>query len=183
MFVFSSVYTLPFGKQGKFLGNANGFEDAVVGGWNLGSIITLDSGAPFEVLAGEDITNTADPSQRAERTGADPYGVSGGQSWHQWLNPAAFAEPAPLTYGNERRNDLVGPSFKNVDFNASKDFHLTEAAKLQFRSEFFNIFNHTNYGIPNNNLASTGSFGTITQTANGGLYQGREIQFALKIMF
>jgi Carboxypeptidase regulatory-like domain/TonB dependent receptor len=183
MFVFSSVYTLPFGKQGKFLGNANGFEDAVIGGWNLGSIITLDSGAPFEVLAGEDITNTADPSQRAERTGADAYRVSGGQSWHQWLNPAAFAEPAPLTYGNERRNDLVGPSFKNVDFNASKDFHLTEVAKLQFRSEFFNIFNHTNYGIPSNNLAGAGSFGTITQTANGGLYQGREIQFALKIMF
>jgi hypothetical protein len=182
MFVFSSVYALPFGKHRKFMANPSGVEDAILGGWNIGSIINLTSGAPFDVLAGADVTNTADPSQRAERTGADPYAVTGGQSYRTWLNPAAFTEPAPYTYGNERRNDLVGPPFKNVDFNVSKDFALSETAKLQFRSEFFNFFNHTNYGIPNNNVLS-GGFGSITQTANGGLYTGREIQFALKVMF
>lgn len=182
MFVFSSVYALPFGKQRKFLGNASGIEQALLGGWNVGTIIALNSGAPFEVLAGADVTNTGDPSQRAERTGADPYAVAGGQHVSQWLNPAAFAEPAPYTYGNQRRNDLVGPAFKNVDFNVSKDFALTETARLQFRSEFFNFFNHTNYGNPNNNVLS-GGFGAITQTANGGLYTGREIQFALKVLF
>jgi hypothetical protein len=182
MFVFSSVYALPFGKQRKFLGNTSGIEQALLGGWNVGTIIALNSGAPFEVLAGADVTNTGDPSQRAERTGADPYAVAGGQRVSQWLNPAAFAEPAPYTYGNQRRNDLVGPAFKNVDFNVSKDFALTETARLQFRSEFFNFFNHTNYGNPNNNVLS-GGFGAITQTANGGLYTGREIQFALKVLF
>jgi hypothetical protein len=182
MFVFSSVYALPFGSKRTFLANSKGIEEALLGGWNLSSIITLNSGAPFNVLAGADVTNTADPSQRAERTGVDPYAVSGGQSYRQWLNPAAFAEPAPLTYGNERRNDLVGPSFKNVDFSVAKDFGLTENTKLQFRSEFFNFFNHTNYGNPVNDFLS-GAFGTITQTANGGLYQGRQIQFALKVMF
>jgi hypothetical protein len=182
MFVFSSVYALPFGKQRKFLGNASGIEQALLGGWNVGTIIALNSGAPFEVLAGADVTNTGDPSQRAERTGADPYAVAGGQRVSQWLSPAAFAEPAPYTYGNQRRNDLVGPAFKNVDFNVSKDFALTETARLQFRSEFFNFFNHTNYGNPNNNVLS-GGFGAITQTANGGLYTGREIQFALKVLF
>jgi len=182
MFVFSSVYALPFGKQRKFLGNAGGIEQALLGGWNVGTIIALNSGAPFEVLAGADVTNTGDPSQRAQRTGADPYAVPGGQRVSQWLNPAAFAEPAPYTYGNQRRNDLVGPAFKNVDFNVSKDFALTETVRLQFRSEFFNFFNHTNYGNPNNNVLS-GGFGAITQTANGGLYTGREIQFALKVLF
>jgi hypothetical protein len=182
MFVFSSVYALPIGRNRTFLPNPNGFEEVVLGGWNLGTIITLNSGAPFSVLAGSDVTNTGDPSQRAERTGANPYNVPGGQTISPWLNPAAFAEPAPFTYGNQRRNDLVGPAFKNVDFNISKDFALSESAKLQFRSEFFNFFNHTNYANPNNTLNS-GAFGTITETANGGLYAGREIQFGLKVMF
>jgi hypothetical protein len=182
MFIFSSVYALPFGRHRTYMANATGIGEAVLGGWNVGTIISLISGAPFEVLAGADVTNTGDPSQRAERTGANPYAVPGGQSYRLWLNPAAFAEPAQYTYGNESRNDLVGPPFKNVDFNVSKDFALSESAKLQFRSEFFNLFNHTNYGNPNNNVIS-GAFGTITQTANGGLYTGREIQFALKVMF
>jgi hypothetical protein len=76
----------------------------------------------------------------------------------------------------------VGPAFRNVDFNVSKDIALWETAKLQFRTEFFNFFNHTNYGNPVNNLSS-GAFGQILATANGGLATGREIQFGLKIVF
>ena len=95
-----------------------------------------------------------------------------------WLNKAGFAVPAKYTFGNEGRNDLVGPPFKNVDFSAFKDFSLLENAKLEFRSEFFNVFNHTNYGVPSNNVQSS-SFGQILG-ANGN---GREIQFALKVMF
>jgi hypothetical protein len=182
MLVVSGVYALPIGRNRSFLANPNRFAQAVVGGWNVGTIITFNSGAPFSVLAGADITNTGDPSQRAQRTGSDPYAVAGGQRASQWLNPTAFSVPAPLTFGNERRNDLVGPAFTNVDFNVSKDFPFSEAAKVQFRTEFFNFFNHTNYANPNNNL-SGGAFGTITQTANGGLATGRVIQFALKVLF
>jgi hypothetical protein len=192
MFVFSTVYQLPIGRKKNFLANANGFEQAVLGGWNLGTIIALNSGAPFDIIAGSDIANINEnlsTNQRVSMTGANPYKVPGGQSPRQWLNPAAFVEPALYTFGNERRNNLVGPAYKNVDFNVAKDFPLSEAAKLQFRAEFFNFFNHTNYENPgSNNIGnnqtgannlSSGAFGQLTSTVN----PGREIQFALKILF
>ncbi len=152
---------------------------AIVGNWNIGSIITLDSGLPFNALAGTDVANTGGSSERAQRTGANPYAAPGFQQTPQdWLNKAAFTVPAQYTFGNERRNDLVGPTRKNVDFNAFKDFPVMERAKLQFRAEFFNLFNHTNYAVPANTVTST-AFGAIT-SAQG---PGRQIQFAAKIVF
>jgi len=179
MFVFSSVYQLPFGRGKAFLSNSHGVVKAVAGDWSLGSIITLNSGAPFNALAGGDIANTGGPSQRAQRTGANPYSSSG---FHQtasgWLNKAAFAVPASFTFGNESRNDLVGPTFKNVDFNASKNFPLIEGMNLQFRAELFNLFNHTNFSNPDNGVQD-GQFGQILSAAG----PGREVQFALKLVF
>ena len=179
MFVFSSVYQLPFGRGKPLLSSGNGFLQAIAGNWNLGTIITLNSGAPFDVLAGGDIANTGGPSQRAQRTGANPYSGSGfQQTRNDWLNKAAFAVPAPFTFGNERRNDLVGPAYKNVDFNVSKSFPLREDLNLQFRAEFFNFFNHTNLTNPDNGVQD-GTFGEIFGTVN----PGREAQFALKLLF
>lgn len=179
MVVLTEVYQLPFGKGRTYLSNANKLVDGVAGGWMLGSIVTLNSGAPFNVMAGGDIANTGSPGQRAERTGVDPYSGNGfEQSRMDWLNPAAFAQPAPYTFGNEHRNDLVGPRYDDFDVNLSKNFEIYERAHMQFRSEFFNIFNHTNLGNPDNSVTS-GSFGKITGTDG----KGREIQFALKLMF
>jgi hypothetical protein len=179
MFVLSGVYQLPVGRGKAFLGNSNRIVETIAGDWSLGSIITLNSGAPFNVLAGGDVANTGGPNQRAERTGANPYG---GQGFHQtysdWLNKSAFAVPTAFTFGNERRNDLVGPSYRNVDFNAAKDFPLFERLNLQFRAELFNIFNHTNYSNPDNGVQD-GTFGQILTAAG----PGREVQFALKLVF
>lgn len=178
--VLTEVYQLPFGKGKTYLNNANRLVDGIAGGWTLGSIVTLNSGAPFNVLAGEDIANTGGPGQRGQRTNADPYGGSGfTQSRTNWLNPAAFTEPSQYTFGNEHRNDLVGPRYTNFDLNLAKNFPLFEAAHLEFRSEFFNIFNHTNLNNPDNTLTD-GSFGQILSSAGSG---GRKIQFALKIVF
>jgi Carboxypeptidase regulatory-like domain/TonB dependent receptor len=181
LFVFSSIYQLPVGKGKRYLGDANTFTDKVLGGWSLGTIISLESGAPTDALANGDVANTGWPSQRAQRTGADPYSVSGGSGFKQWLNPAAFAQPTPFTVGDESRNDLHGPSFKNVDFNASKSFPLREGTNLIFRAEMFNLFNHTNYALPGTSALTVGNsnFGEIT-TANG---TGRLVQFALKVQF
>ena len=179
MFVLSGVYQLPIGRGKAFLGNANGLVQAVAGNWSLGTIITLNSGAPFNVLAGADVANTGGPNQRAERTGADPYGGPGfHQSYRDWLNKAAFAVPTSFTYGNERRNDIVGPTYRNVDFNAAKTFPLFESLNLQFRAELFNIFNQTNYSNPDNGVQD-GTFGQILTAAG----PGREVQFALKLVF
>ena len=179
LFVFSSVYQLPFGRGKSFLSSPSGVVEAIAGNWSVGTIITLDSGAPFNVLAGGDVANTGGPNQRAQRTDASPYS---GDGFHQtssdWLNKAAFAVPTSFTFGNEGRNDLVGPAFKNVDFNATKSFPLFEGFDLQFRAEFFNFFNHTNFSNPDNGVQD-GAFGQILSAAG----PGRQIQFALKLVF
>ncbi len=175
MFVFTGLYQLPFGRGKAYLGKPNGITQALAGGWSIGSIVSLYSGLPFDVLANGDPANVGGGGQRADRNGDDPYSHA---APHQWLNVAAFAQPAQYTYGNEGRNDLVGPAYKDLDFNASKDFPLFREVKLQFRAELFNAFNHTNLGLPDRTVEDS-NFGTIT-TTNG---PGREVQFALKLQF
>ena len=175
MFVFSSIYQLPFGRGKSFLSSPNAITQTLAGGWSIGSIISLYSGLPFDVLANGDIANVGGGGQRAERLAGTPYNHSAA---HQWLNPAAFALPALYTYGNEGRNDLTGPAYKNLDLNASKDFALYREAKLQFRAEMFNVFNHTNLGIPDHTVGDS-SFGVINTAAG----TGREVQFGLKVQF
>jgi len=176
LFVLSGSYALPVGRGGTFLSNPNGITQGLLGGWMVGSIITLNSGAPFYVLAGGDVANTGGPNQRAERTGLNPYVSNPSQL--AYLNKAAFAVPAAYTLGNESRNDLVGPTYKNVDFNLSKTFPIRESLQAQFRAESFNIFNKTNYSNPDNGVQD-GAFGRILSTAG----PGRQVQFALKVLF
>ena len=177
MFVLSGVYALPVGEGKAYLRSPNRFVQGALGNWNVGSIITLNSGSVFNAAAGGDIANVGGGAQRAEEIG-NPYSGTGFRQSHlSWINPASFAVPAPYTYGNESRNNLVGPPYKDVDFNAFKNFPLSSRATLQFRSEFFNLFNHTNYGLPVTNVQST-SFGEIL-----GANAAREIQFAVKVLF
>ena len=175
MFSFATSYELPVGKGKMFLGNSNRFVQAVLGNWNIGGIFTADSGLPFSAMAGGDVANTGGGPQRAERI----FGAPGNspRTRQQWLNPLEFVVPAPFTFGNERRNDLVGPGYFNVDFNARKDFTL-ERFTVQFKSEFFNLLNRTQLGLPNNNVQSS-AFGSITSTSA----PAREIQFGLKVLF
>ena len=83
----------------------------------------------------------------------------------------------PYTFGDEGRNNLIGPGYSDVDFSAFKDFPVTERAKLQFRAEFFNLPNHTNFKNPTNNVQSS-AFGGIYSS-----YFAREIQLAAKVIF
>ncbi len=107
----------------------------------------------------------------------DPYATP--QTPNNWFNTAAFA-PQPLyTLGNVRRNTMFGPPMKNVDFSAFKDFQLKERTSLQFRAEFFNAFNHPNFGQPGNSLG-TATFGVVSSTGN---YLSRNVQLALKLLF
>ncbi len=177
MFVLSTVYALPIGRGKTFLSNPNRVIQAVAGNWNIGGIVSLHSGQPFNALAGADVANVGTGfTQHAQRTGANPYASK--QSYTNWLNPAAFTSPAPYTFGNESRNDLTGPSYRDVDVNAYKDFPIGNRATLQFRSEFFNVLNSTNYAKPVNNIQSS-AFGQIVGAAG----PGRQIQFAAKLVF
>lgn len=119
-----------------------------------------------------------------------------------FLNPAAFAAPAPGTFGNLPRNALSGPGFRQIDLIAAKRFRITETTNFEFRTEVFNIFNHTNFTIPsstlNNALSATfqpgtpytqtlagSTFGLLRSTVNRtvGLGSNRQIQFAFRLNF
>ena len=155
-------------------------------GWVTTGIVTLQTGQPFSVLTGADQSSTGLGDDRPDLVG-NPN--SGPKTVDQWFNTSAFVLNQPLTFGNAGRNIVNGPGFRNFDFAILKDTTITETVKLQFRAEFFNLFNHPNFAIPRNTLTAPG-FGSLFQTpdvAQGtvGLGSGgpRLIQLALKLSF
>jgi hypothetical protein len=177
LFVFSGVYALPFGRDQRFLSTSHGITEALLGNWNIAGIVSLHSGEALECVAGADVANVGAGTQRCDEIG-QPYSGAGFQktSTHR-LNPASFTT-IPYTFGTERRNDLIGPSYNDVDFSVLKNFPIfRERVKLETRADFFNVLNHPNFANPANAINSA-SFGTITSTSFP-----REIQFAAKVTF
>jgi hypothetical protein len=176
-FVTSLLYDIPVGK-GKKVNVSNGFADAVIGGWQLGSIFTVQTGFPITVTNGRDRSNTGAFFDRPNATGINPQldKVTTAQAF----NTAAFVEQAAGTYGNVGRNTLIGPSFVRWDFSALKNFRMPykEGHNLQFRFEAFNFPNHPNWGNPVTNIQS-GNFGQILGT-RGDM---RNLQMALRYTF
>jgi hypothetical protein len=175
------VYRLPFGKGRKWT-------DQIIGGWEINTINTANSGLPLNVVY--------TPSSALDATGrlaewrgvasqrpnlvADPSRPAGVSMIDQYWNKAAFATPtASAPFGNLGRNVFRGPNFWQWDLGVSKRFQIPAREKmaLQFRSEFFNLLNHTNFGAPTTDITNA-AFGTIRST-----FAPRQIQFALKFLF
>ena len=155
-------------------------------GWQLGGILTLQTGQPFSVLTGQDNSSTGLGNDRPNLVG-DPN--SGSHTVQQWFNTFAFQPNAALTFGDAGRNIVVGPGYRDFDFSILKNTKIGERANVQFRTELFNITNHPSFALPSNILAAP-NFGTLFQTPdaaqnNVGLGSGgpRLIQFALKLSF
>jgi hypothetical protein len=175
IFTFAGSYELPFGPGKRFLASRHPLARHVVGGWQAAWIAYLRTGTPFApsftaTLAGwrggrPDLVKDA-PLYPQKKT------------MDQWFNPAAFAAPAPYTYGNAARNLLFQPGDIVIDLSALKDFSLWERARLQFRAEFFNAPNHFNWGGAAGNISVPASVARIT---SGG--EARIIQFGLKLLF
>jgi hypothetical protein len=184
--VMNVSYELPFGNGGQMLSNGSGWENGVVGGWTLNSIVTLQSGFPFTPQLSFNPSNDGDsknpvrPNWNTSFTG--PV-ILGGTA--QWFNPAAFVVPPSGTFGNVGRNVLTGPGLGTWDFSVLKDTHLFERVNLQFRAEIFNLLNRTNLNTPNLIvLTSAGGApspvaGTFTQTST----TSRQVQFGLKLLW
>jgi len=172
----SFVYELPFGR-GQALNISNPVLNAAAGGWSAAGIFTTRSGQPFHASASGDIANVgAANGIRADRLCSSPYTPEKGK---QYLNPACFAPPAQFHFGSEGRNDLRSPHVNNLDFSALKTFPIPfREMNLQFRADFFNLFNLSPLGVPDTTVTDT-NFGQITSTA----ITEREIQFALKLYF
>jgi hypothetical protein len=197
----NATYELPFGAGKPILPKSNPFTERLVSGWSLASISSFLSGFPFSPQLGYNPTGSGDsrnpirPNVNPNFTGSLYPGGSTAQRVTQYFNPAAFTPPAYGTVGNVRRDSLNGPNFADWDISLLKSTQITETVRLQFRSEFFNILNHTNLQLPNEvvysagptqgttanqtTVAALGSPGVISATAN----TSRQIQLGLKLLF
>jgi len=160
----------------------------LLGGWMLSGSTQFQTGRPLTVMSGfssgTDLSGVGNGTDRGVFLGGNPYGGNTcGTSPHcvTWLNPAAFQQPAAGTFGNAGKGELRGPNYWTWDMGLMKNFTMTERWKLQFRAEYFNVFNRVNLNDPS---ASTGiaslrsSFGQIT-----GAGDPRIGQLALKVLF
>ena len=168
-FVGNTIYQLPFGRE------LHGMGKTILAGWAVTAIVDLQDGQPFSVLMPIDNSNTGQSTDTPDVTGVNPN--SGPKTPRQWFNLNAFQSPVPFTYGAAGRNVVIGPGSARVDFSLHKDFQLTERQKVEFRTEFFNIFNHPGFFQPGN-VFGTAAFGVIS-----GAFDGRDIQFSLKYSF
>jgi len=179
-FVFSSIYDLPFGKGRQFSSNLPVLANAVIGGWQLNGIWSMQTGYWFTPFGVNDSCFCNDGNASSLRpdavAGQDPN--SGPKTPEQWFNLNAFNVDVPAgRHGNAGRNTILGPGLVNVDLGLHKDFSLLEGLRLQFRSDFFNMFNHAKFNAPVADY-SNGNIGRILTTAGP-----RELQLALKLIF
>ena len=169
-FTLSYVWELPIRTSNKVA-------NYVVSGWQTSGIISLQTGFPTTPTVGSgDIPNAGTRTTRANLNGPGNLPASE-RTLDRWFNTAAFSRPAPYTFGTSGRNVIDRPGTRAFDFSAMKIFRVRERHQVQFRAEFFNFFNHANFGGPNINVDNPG-FGTIR---SGGA--GREGQLALKYIF
>jgi hypothetical protein len=182
--VTSFLYELPIGKGKHLLANANRITDALLGGWQLGGIFTLEGGFPLSVNCTSNSTyENTDSGCRADATGQKP-GISN-PTPNAWFNTAAFVNRTdfvpgvgPYRFGTSGRNVVIGPGTAALDGSLSKAFRITEKTRVDFRAEFFNVPNHPILGQPGGTVG-TSTYGVISSTK----LDSRQIQFALKLSF
>ena len=191
----SILYSLPFGKGQKFA-NQNSVANQIIGGWQVSTITTVQSGVPINAGAGWNSAGMSDSFPHSNRlhcvAGVNPVAANPttDQYWagttlaNGQFVPEAFRNPGVGEFGNCGRNNLLGSSRWNVDFSAMKDFRFGERHTLQFRTEMFNAPNHPNWNAPSVNFNNQNP--TIANVGFGrirGTGQLRQIQFALKYFF
>jgi Carboxypeptidase regulatory-like domain len=167
--------------------NANGFAKAVLGGWQLSGIVSAQTGRPFTVFSGKDNSGLGLGNDRAVQVG-DPYGgntcAGVTKPCKSYLDPAAFTVNPILTVGTVAKGSLRYPGYFDVDMGLQKNFNFTERWRLEFRAEFFNVFNRVNFddGLVNGNTSFTKvSSGAKTFGALTASKDPRIGQLALKL--
>jgi hypothetical protein len=171
-------YELPYGRGKQFGSDSKGVVNSILGGWQLSGILTAKSGLPLSINPAQNNAGGFGFNQRPNIvTGVNP--VPQNRSIDNWINPAAFAQPDPFTFGDSARflSSLRAPRYVNWDMGLQKWWNFTETMRLQFRFEMFNAFNHPNFFEPDTNLGDK-NFGRITSA-----YPARSLQFATKFYF
>jgi hypothetical protein len=180
-FVFNTIYALPsFKRWGALASN-------VLGDWQLNGIASFYSGTPLNIITNVDRAGLGNSTtQRPNLVSGVPLYIDNPADRSLLINRAAFALPAPGTFGNLPRGFVRAPGIKNVDFSMVKNWRIQERFSLQFRAEMFNAFNFVNFRGHN---ASVAAFGIENRLDSGGFGRAgstrgpREIQFGLKLNF
>jgi Carboxypeptidase regulatory-like domain len=188
----NGTWELPFGQT--LFTNANPITRQLISGWSASGIATLQSGFPFSPQLGYNPTGNGD-TRNPVRPNLNPDFHSSlyAKTVNQWFNPAAFTAPYPGTFGNVGRDTLNGPGLADLDLSLSKSTTIREGLRAQFRAEFFNVLNHSNFTTPNAVVYSSGptpktptaeaaqspTAGVVSATAT----TSRQIQFGLKLLF
>jgi hypothetical protein len=221
----SLIYELPFGNGRHFMSDSKGFSNTLLGGWQVSVINTAQAGTPFNITYSPSSTNSVSPQIAATYRGANEYRpdkvpgqpVTQGRKskatnsgYINYVNLAAFILPPTKDaggnllspFGNASRNPGRTPAYYQTDLALNKRFNTPiESLKVEFRTEFYNLFNHTNLYLPG---TISGTLGTTTQTLGvgavppesaitGGIpsaggqitstFEPRIIQFGLKILY
>jgi hypothetical protein len=191
--VVSYVLDLPFGRGKAYANNMNGLANGAISGWGVDGITTFQRGFPLKI-------SWAGPQTALEGSNLGVANVrpdvvpgcdlkAGGDHITNWFNTNCFAPPPQWGYGTEARVDPVlrGPGINNFDFALFKRTKVTERLGVEFRAEFFNIFNHPYFNVPGtgyNGTPNGNGFGVVTSTIQGGVAAPeRLVQFALKVVF
>ncbi|HTH42128.1 MAG TPA: carboxypeptidase-like regulatory domain-containing protein [Terracidiphilus sp.] len=173
----SGTYMLPFGKGKRFLSNANGVTNAILGGWQIQTITILRSGTTYTPIVGSDVANTGVGQQRPNLN--PKYSNSGFQkSLDKWFDPTRYVASPAFTYGNVKGNVLRSDMRRQFDASFFKNFDMPGETKLSFRAEAFNISNTTSFNAPGATVTSS-----TCCAINSTSVPSRDIQFALKYDF
>jgi Carboxypeptidase regulatory-like domain/TonB dependent receptor len=175
-----AIYDLPFGRGKMLAKNANGLVNQVIGGWAVSPIVSFRTGWPMPINGADDNSGTFSRGARADCNGVPSISNTAlpgiGTQW--FVNNGQFTQPAVGTFGDcsPQLSDLRSPHYSDVDMSLHKDFPITERFRLQFRTDFINVFNHVQYNAPNMSIGPT--MGQITSAQ-----PPRNIQLALKLYY
>ena len=200
--VTSLVYELPVGHGRKYMGSANSLVDAVLGGWQVSAVNTMQGGTPYNIGYTPNSAQAVSPQISATYRGANEYrpdrvptvAINNCHSGHsclqkvsavngtvQYVNLSAFTLPAIKDangnllspFGDASRNPARTPNFYETDLDFNKKFHAGEHVGMEFRAEIYNIFNHTNLYLPASGLSGTqSSTGALNPATSGGTVSG-----------
>ncbi|MBI4458827.1 MAG: hypothetical protein HY648_02060, partial [Acidobacteria bacterium] len=204
-FIVSSTYDLPIGTGKTFGANWGGLSNAILGGWSINGVLRDRSGLPGTATIGGNrsrsggVQASGSISERADLKGDGNNNPTEGVievgcgsfqagtklgTIENWFDPCQFVRPPAGRYGNVGTYTIIGGKLFNMDFSVFKSFPVREGTDLQFRAEFFNVFNHPNFGGGGGQVITAGgnvnsNAGRITSTTT----ENRRIQFALKLTF
>jgi hypothetical protein len=180
----SYIYDLPFGRGRRFGADTNKVVSAAISNWQVTGITTWTGGQPYTIVINQDRANSGDsggaastPNSETPNIIADPNLPGSQRNRFEYFNTNAFAYPDWGSYGDGRRNSMIGPGLVNFDMGVTRNFVVWREAHLEFRAEGFNVFNHANFSLPDVTLGSP----TFGQLLGAGAM--RDIQLALKLTF